>query len=364
MRFDLRKSRHIKLIIASAALSVVMGCMQNTELGGPSGVSGNQFVPTAGMPGATTIGAAIKVQDRHTASLLAIPGVNGTGSGVSAQGEPVIVVFTEESGVEGIPTQIEGVAVKVETIGKVTAMQKKTTTNPAAGATCTAPNRAGRFARPVPIGVSAGHPSITAGTIGVRVKDSRGKLYLLSNNHVFANTNVAAVGDNILQPGPFDGGVNPGDAIGTLNKWTPIAFCAGSSCVNNKMDAAIASTTTALADRATPCDGYGTPAKTVTTPVANLQVKKYGRTTGLTTGTIAAVNVTIQVGYAGGVAQFSGQVYITTPSFIGGGDSGSLIVAASNNRPVALVFAGTSTAAFATPISAVLSQFGVTVDGV
>jgi hypothetical protein len=360
----IRPLRLLTLLAASAAMSLVLGCMQNSELGGPSGVAGNQFVPTAAMPGTSTIGKAIQVQDRHTASLLNITGVAGAGSSVNDKGEPIIVVFTEEAGVEGIPSELDGIAVTVKVVGKVTALQKKTVTGTAPAATCEAPNRAGRFTRPVPIGVSAGHPSVTAGTIGVRVRDKKGALYLLSNNHVFANTNNAAAGNNILQPGPFDGGVNPGDKIATLTKWVPIAFCSGTSCVNNKMDAAIASTTTALAGRATPCDGYGTPAKTVTAPSANLQVKKYGRTTGLTTGVIAAVNVTIKVGYAAGTAQFSGQVYITTPNFIGGGDSGSLIVTATGNRPVALVFAGTSTAAFATPISSVLSQFGVTVDGV
>jgi hypothetical protein len=338
--------------------------MQNSELGGPAGVSGNQFAPTANMPSLTTIGTAITIQDRHTARLLSVPGVTGTGSSVNAKGEPIVVVFTEEAGVTGIPTTLEGVAVTVEVIGKVTALQKKTVTVTPPAATCEAPNRAGRFARPVPIGVSTGHPSVTAGTIGVRVKDTKGKLYLLSNNHVFANTNVATVGQNILQPGPFDGGVNPGDAIATLTKWVNIAPCVGTTCVNNKMDAALAATTTALAGRATPCDGYGTPSKTVQAPAANLAVKKYGRTTGLTSGTIAAVNVTIKVGYSTGTAQFNGQIYITTPNFIGGGDSGSLLVTATGNKPVGLIFAGTSTAAFATPISTVLSQFGVTIDGV
>ena len=113
--------------------------------------------------------------------------------------------------------EIDGVPVVVEVVGKVEALQAKgkntastatTTTNTT---TCSV-NRAGRFERPVPIGVSTGHPNVTAGTIGVRVKNSRGALFLLSNNHVFANTNNATAGQNILQPGPIDGGVNPGDA--------------------------------------------------------------------------------------------------------------------------------------------------------
>jgi hypothetical protein len=127
----------------------------------------------------------------------------------------------------------------------------------------------------------------------------------------------------------------------------------------------LAATTATKAGNATPCDGYGTPSKTpYPVMIPNLAVKKYGRTTGLTKGVISAVNVTINVGYAGGTAQFTGQVYIATPNFNGPGDSGSLIVSDAGNQPVALLFAGTSTATFATPIAPILSRFGVTVDGI
>ncbi len=83
--------------------------------------------------------------------------------------------------------------------------------------------------RPVPIGVSTGHPDITAGTIGcrvTRVADDNTTLlyYALSNNHVYANLNKATIGDNVLQPGSIDGGVDPDDAIGTLAAFEPIKF--------------------------------------------------------------------------------------------------------------------------------------------
>jgi hypothetical protein len=259
--------------------------------------------------------------------------------------------------------------VKVEVVGKVQPLAasgpKAATSAVAPAPVCVAPNRAGEFARPVPIGVSTGHYAITAGTIGVRVKDKKGNLFLLSNNHVFANTNLGKVGDNILQPGPYDGGANPDDAIGTLSAWQAITYCSGSLCPANTMDAAIVATTAAKAGNATPCDGYGTPSSTVASPIiTGLQVKKYGRTTGLTSGVISAVNVTVNVAYATGTAQFTGQVYIATPNFNGPGDSGSLIVTESGNKPVALLFAGTSAATFATPISPILTKFGVTIDGI
>jgi hypothetical protein len=361
-----RSSRFLALFAASVTLVAMVSCNSldsafsnhDGSWGGSPGGAQPVMPTTKGMV------EAVQVQDRHTAELMEIEGVVGTGASVAKDESPVVVVFTESADVSGIPTALNGVPVVVEVVGKVTALQSKGKPQAAAAPACAAPNRAGRFERPVPIGVSTGHFAITAGTIGVRVKNPAGKLFLLSNNHVFANTNNAAIGDNILQPGPFDGGVNPADAIGTLNTFVPITFCAGTLCAANKMDAALVSTTAALSGNATPCDGYGTPSKSVATAIANLGVKKYGRTTGLTSGVIGAVNVTIDVGYAAGVARFTGQVYIATPNFIGPGDSGSLIVTESGNKPVALVFAGTSTAAFATPINDVLKKFNVTVDGI
>ena len=55
--------------------------------------------------------------------------------------------------------------------------------------------------RPARPGVSIGHYRITTGTLGFIVyKDTIP--YMLSNNHVLANTNNSQVGDPIYQPGP------------------------------------------------------------------------------------------------------------------------------------------------------------------
>ena len=88
-------------------------------------------------------------------------------------------------------------------------------------------------------------------------------------------------------------------------------------------------------------------------------MKKCGRTSGLTTGTVQAINVTIRVQYSNGIATFDQQIMMPG-SFIRSGDSGSLMVDATNN-PVGLCFAGGSGASFANPIGPVLQQFGVTV---
>ncbi len=45
---------------------------------------------------------AMAVQDRHTKALLAIPGVVGTATGLTANGQPAVLVLTESPGVGGI----------------------------------------------------------------------------------------------------------------------------------------------------------------------------------------------------------------------------------------------------------------------
>ncbi len=215
--------------------------------------------------------------------------------------------------------------------------------------------------RPAPIGVSTGHPNITAGTIGCRVIDGEGNVYALSNNHVYADENRASIGDNVLQPGPYDGGEDPRDAIGTLYDFEPINF---HPRARNTIDAAIALSDTDNLDNATPSDGYEIPSSTTVSAIIGQSVQKYGRTTGMTSGVITAINATVRVGYDSGTARFINQIIIEPGGFSAGGDSGSLIV--TNNEscnPVGLLFAGSSTVTVANPIDDVLNAFGVTVDG-
>src|SRR5256886_9583239 len=92
--------------------------------------------------------------------------------------------------------------------------------------------------RPAPMGFSVGHPAITAGSIGARVTDGV-NVYILSNNHVLANSNDASIGDPELQPGAYDGGAAPADQIATLAAFKAIDFSGG----GNPIDAAIARVT-------------------------------------------------------------------------------------------------------------------------
>jgi hypothetical protein len=298
---------------------------------------------------------AIGVHHRHHNWLMRIPDVVGTGVGIGPDGLPAIKVFTARHGVKGIPDWLESTPVHVKVTGRVVALGCPQGT-------------AGRCDRPVPIGVSTGHPAITAGTIAARVRDLNGNVYALSNNHVYANQNEAILGDSALQPGPYDGGVDPADKIGELYAFQPIDFSGGL----NTMDAAIVVSSANDLGNSTLGDGYGTPNSQVAAASIGLDVRKYGRTTGLTHGQISEIDVTVDVCYESWwifcmkSARFVDQIAISPISpatFSAGGDSGSLIVTENGNNPVGLLFAGSDTITFANRIDLVLNHFGVTVDG-
>ncbi len=294
--------------------------------------------------------AVAQVQDKYTERLLDAEDIVGTATGLDKDGNLVIRVYAAEPGIANVPKALDGVPVEVVVTGKF-----KIYSDPQA-----------RFARPVPIGVSTGHPDITAGTIGCRVKDAGGNVYALSNNHVYANVNKAQIGDNVLQPGPYDGGSDPADAIGTLYDYEPIAL----NGPDNYIDAAIAITDVNTVGTATPSDAYGTPSSAIKSASVGQKVQKYGRTTVWTHGEVSEINVTVDVCYetrgpfsCKSYARFVDQIGITPGTFSDGGDSGSLIVTDdSNKNPIGLLFAGSSERTLANPISYVLNRFNVTID--
>ncbi len=215
-----------------------------------------------------------------------------------------------------------------------------------------------RRIRPVRPGYSVGHPKVTAGTIGAGCYDLRPlpgkppKYYILSNNHVLANSNDASLGDPIYQPGVFDGG-GPADAIGRLARYVPIKFDGS----DNFVDAAIAEVPFDTIDRDIYWNGYPTTAAAAA--AVGMLVKKTGRTTHFTTGRVTALNATVNVGYGGGkVAKFVNQIITTDMS--AGGDSGSLVLD-WQNRPIGLLFAGSSVATILNPIATVQLSLGVRV---
>lgn len=309
-------------------------------------------------PAGASLDAAIAAQAQVTAEWMASPGVVGTAVGFGPGGEAVVKVYLTGPGAALLPARVAGVDVVPEVTGRFVALAYA---DDEASADPT-----GAFPRPVPIGVSTGHPGVTAGTIGARVTDGE-QVFALSNNHVYANNNGGRPGDNLLQPGVADGGRDPDDALGTLHDYEPIDFCAGSSCKGNRMDAAVALTTVDDLGVETPDPGYGAPRSGRVDAKLGQRVQKYGRTTGHTHGQITGIHAILDVGYGNRVARFEDQIVISGGGFSAPGDSGSLIVTEGlllgDRQPVGLLFAGSSTSTLANPIGIVLDRFGVEVDG-
>jgi hypothetical protein len=235
---------------------------------------------------------------------------------------------------------------------------------------------AGRL-RPAKGGFSVGHYQITAGTIATCVYDvlpggttgspplhgvgTPPQFYILSNNHVLANTNAAQIGDPILQPGPYDGGTDPADRIATLSRWVPITLepPTSRSLHRNVVDAAIAQGQFHDLDREVYWTGHVRGWRRKANVDVGTVVQKTGRTTNYTTGRITAIGATIDVGYGGGrVARFSDQLVTTNIS--AGGDSGSLVTTL-DNVAVGLLFAGSSVATIVNQIENVRSFLRVEV---
>jgi len=238
--------------------------------------------------------------------------------------------------------------------------------------------------RPAPWGVSIGHVDITAGTLGCLV--TRGdQLFILSNNHVLANSNAAQKGDPIIQPGRYDGGTLE-DQIATLEDFIPINFgeapptcpiATGTESFLNWMAKLLGSSHRVMAFQEVPERNLVDAA--VARPLSDdlvekrileigvpkgsreatlgTNIKKSGRTTGFTTGRILQIHVTAQVSYGEGkTATFEDQLMAGAMSK--GGDSGSAMLD-EEDYVVGLLFAGSDTTTIINPIQFVLDALNV-----
>lgn len=216
-----------------------------------------------------------------------------------------------------------------------------------------------------------------AGTLGAIVRKRGGadkQLFLLSNNHVLAAGNHIPVGMPILAPANMDArpGVRaPGEvgrhaAICELRSGDPALVPA--ACDDIAI-AAVVDATAVSSWQGDAVDGYDTP--TGHEPLqSNIKVKKFGRTTGLTFGTIEAHIVApfalpYRCKYFSAVVWFQDVWTVRSDGsslFALPGDSGSLVVTEDGTRAVGLVFAvsqGTSGGyGIIIPIDNVLKMFG------
>ena len=240
--------------------------------------------------------------------------------------------------------------------------------------------------RPVaPPGVSLGHYRVTAGTFGCLVRRGEER-FILSNNHVLADSNSGQEGDAILQPGAADGGTSD-DRIATLADFVPIDFGTSSpECsiaewsagLLNFVAGALGSSHQLRAVKQT--EGVNRVDAALARPVSpdivsneilyigaptgvgeatlGTEVQKTGRTTGHTQDIITQIDATVSINYNGPIAVFSGQLVAGPMSQ--GGDSGSAVLD-MDKRVVGLLFAGSTTTTIINPIDEVLSALNVEV---
>ncbi|MFI9484771.1 hypothetical protein ACIG47_00150 [Promicromonospora sp. NPDC052451] len=219
--------------------------------------------------------------------------------------------------------------------------------------------------RPIRPGVSIGHVAVTAGTLGAFVTrtapGSDGALYALSNYHVLAGSPEARPGDVVLQPGPADGGLAPGDRIGELTQVVDLDALEPAAT-----DAAIARLDRVPVDFEYP---VGRVVKTARALGGEI-VGKVGRTTAITRGRVTAIELDdVIVGYEDlGALSFDDQIEIESLDdgpFSRGGDSGALVYR-EDGVALGLLFAGSESGGrsgkgltYANPIDQVLEILGI-----
>jgi hypothetical protein len=326
--------------------------------------------------------AVMQVQDRSTVALMAHPEVIGTAVTLDEAGRPAMMVLvTTEQAARGVPATLENVPVKVVLTDPIVAV--KGPPGGGGGGGGGGGNSVDHQAiqtPPIQLGTSGGwrydlaNGYCCGGTLGSLIQVG-GQLRILSNYHVLeaditngGNGQQASNGDPVIQPALIDIGCNAGQAqnVATL--------VVSHSLPNSNVDASTATIIPGMVDPSGAILEIGTLSSQTAAAAIGQDVKKSGRTTGLSRSSVDGLNATVSISYddecAGGSAfskTFTGQIIIANrgSKFLAGGDSGSLMVedVTSNPRAVGLLFAGSSSLAVANPIDEVLDFFNATMVG-
>lgn len=226
---------------------------------------------------------------------------------------------------------------------------------------------------PIKLGTSGANGSAgdcCSGTLGSLIADQNGKQYILSNNHVLGRLGSAMPGEPVVQPGYVD-------TFCDFSQPNTVAhFTAAPPIRTSNVDAAIAEVVAGAVDTQGQIIGLGgiaadgsyiaaPPASTTAVPAVGMGVAKSGRTTGLSCGSVLAVDGELLVDYPAGCGNPSDQQILFTGQVVIGdiahpGDSGSLIVDAPTSRPLALVSGISSDGRYTTanPASQILAVLG------
>lgn len=209
------------------------------------------------------------------------------------------------------------------------------------------------------------------GTLGALL-DNGGTQYVLSNNHVMADSDLGKAGDAITEPGIIDTNCQ---SAGTTTVANLSQFFTLEGNPPNPVDAAIAQIVAGKVDTSgnilllgASTDANGVPVAGApqggsgTAATMGMAVAKSGRSSGLTCSTVSSVIAAFSVQYQKGcgtgtmfTVNYTNQISVAGGDFSQEGDSGALIVTQSGATPVGLLFAGSTTDTVADPIADVLN---------
>jgi len=225
------------------------------------------------------------------------------------------------------------------------------------------------------------------GTLGALVEDQQGNQFILSNNHVLAESDQGHVGDTIDQPGLIDGACTPLNRPGSVvNPVATLKYVVPLASADTNVDAALALAAPGAIDPSGAILGLGAPGadgqlsaappmagtgEKLTAANLGMEVVKSGRTTGLTCSSVDAVALTVKIDYYRDCAEtepyttktFTNQIGISGSHFTDSGDSGALVLDAANSQAIGLYFAGGTDGdghglSVANPIGDVLRELG------
>ena len=280
--------------------------------------------------------------------------------------EEIVHVYVTRGGkrmLDKLSTDVDGVRVQVINLGKIAIKPEAAATVGVHGNVYERNSRIACGSSCAPAGENY------SGTFGALVR-SNGSLMALSNNHVFAACNHVIVGQPILSPSAIDARPDVPAPRQLCRHARIVELRSGTPSLVPLMrsDAAIASVPdddTVTSWQGNDSTGFDTPALTVP-PTSGQRVKKVGRTTDVTFGTVEALIPTpMALPYK--TRYFTATVWFTDvwavradegDHFALPGDSGSLVVTEGGEAAVGLLFASTNKGdyGFIAPIQTVLND--------
>ncbi|KGM96284.1 hypothetical protein IRP63_05185 [Clostridium botulinum] len=210
--------------------------------------------------------------------------------------------------------------------------------------------------RPVEGGFAIGvEGTMESTTMGCLVTDGKYK-YVLTTNHGIVKDQFA-IGRNILQPSPQNGGKVPEDIIGTISKFIPLKYKGTFTEPTNLVDCCMI--IVLQESLVSPKIHFlNTPPLGVANPELNIDVQKIGSATEKTIGKILSVSATMKLEFNKKDYIFKKQ--IVTTKMTGDGDSGAIVLN-MRNFAVGMAIGGSQSITVVNNMANVLKSLNVNI---